>query len=77
MDGTLNAADLLTSARLHAERMVGPALVPIYERPGGSDLATKQIGTGLHLNCGGRAALLTARHTLYGEHYDKHPEDPF
>jgi hypothetical protein len=69
--------EVLTRARIHAELLVGPALVPIYERPGGSDLATRQIGTGFRLNCAGRPALVTARHTLYGEHYNRDPEDPF
>lgn len=60
-----------------ANKLVLPAIVAIYERPGGSDRATKQIGTGFRINWSGRPVLITARHTLYGHHYDREPEDPF
>jgi hypothetical protein len=65
--------------RVHenADRLVLPAIVAIYERPDGSDRATKQIGTGFRINWSGRLVLVTARHTLYGHRYDKEPEDPF
>jgi hypothetical protein len=59
-----------------ADQLVLPAIVAIYERPGGSDRATKQIGTGFRINWSGRPVLVTARHTLFGHRYDKEPEDP-
>jgi hypothetical protein len=67
----------MTRARENADRLVLPAIEAIYERPGGSDRATKQIGTGFCVNFCGRPVLVTARHTLYGHRYDKVPEDPF
>jgi hypothetical protein len=61
----------------NADRLVLPAIEAIYERPDGSDRATKQIGTGFRINWYERPVLVTARHTLYGHRYEKEPEDPF
>ena len=60
----------------NANRLVLPAIVAIYDRPNGSDRATKQIGTGFCINWHERPVLVTARHTLYGHRYDEEPEDP-
>ena len=67
----------MTRARENADHLVRPAIEAIYERPDGSDHATKQIGTGFRINYCGRPVLVTARHTLYGHHYDKDPECPW
>jgi hypothetical protein len=53
--------------------LVFPALVAIYERPDGSDIATFQSGTGFLIRLRGRPALVTARHTLYGHRFDEDP----
>jgi hypothetical protein len=57
-----------------ADSLVRPAIEPIYTRPGGSDHATHQSGTGFLINYRGRPVLITARHVLYGHLFD---EDPF
>ena len=64
---------LLARARANAERLVFSALVAIYERPGGSDRATFQTGTGFLINLRGRPVLVTARHTLFGPRFDEDP----
>jgi hypothetical protein len=64
---------LLARARVNAERLVFPALVAIYQRPGGSDKATVQSGTGFLINLHERPVLVTARHTLFGRRFDEDP----
>jgi hypothetical protein len=64
---------LLARARVNAERLVFPSLVAIYKRPGGSDRAAFQSGTGFLINHRGRPALVTARHTLYGPRFNEDP----
>ena len=66
--------DFLVKAGVHADRLVTPSLVPICTRPGGSDRATHQSGTGFLINYRGGPVLVTARHVLYGHKFD---EDPF
>ncbi len=61
----------------NANKLILPAIVAIYERPGGSDRAVKQVGTGFRINWSGRPVLVTARHILYGHRYEREPEDPF
>ncbi len=72
MPETPNPA-LIARARINAERLVLPAVIPIYTRPGGSDRATFQSGTGFLVNLDGRPALVTARQTLYGHRFDEDP----
>lgn len=65
--------DFLVKAGVHADRQVTPSLVPICTRPGGSDRATYQSGTGFLINYRGRPVLVTARHVLYGHKFDEYP----
>ncbi len=65
--------DFLVKAGVHADRLVTPSLVPICTRPGGSDRATHQSGTGFLINYRGGPVLVTARHVLYGHKFDEDP----
>jgi hypothetical protein len=65
--------DFFVKAGDHAERLVTPSLLPICARPGGSDRATHQSGTGFLIAHHDRPVLVTARHVLYAHKYDEDP----
>ncbi len=57
--------------KIRAEKLIESSLVPIYLRPGASDLKTHQIGTGFLIAVGQHRFMVTARHVLFGHLYDE------
>jgi hypothetical protein len=65
--------NFMESLAFRSKWMVEPSLVPIYLRPDGLDVKTRQIGTGFLIALNGNCMLITARHVLFGHRYDEDP----